>query len=480
MARERLLAARLDCGDSAAALIPEIEALVAENPLREKRWHLLTLALYRTNRQADARAALRRARQVLAEELGADPGPALRFLEAEVRAQSPSLDAPPFLPALLPLPEGEPTARAQATEQAGKAVPSLVPGDLVDRDWELVDLRDHLSAALGGHATLVFVEGPAGIGKSRLLAELRQLAEVEDVLILTARGNRREQDHGFGVVRQLLTARGNRREQDHGFGVVRQLLEQQVVERGGELLAGPAAPAAAVFNPTTAAGSRPDGFAIQHSLYWLIVNLTAGRPLVLAIDDLHWSDSGSLHFLAYLARRMEGLPVLIAATVRTGEPHDEEGLFAELASDPATRHIRPAPLSTDGVAALLRAGLGAAVDDGFATACHRTTAGNPHLLCRLLRALEDDGVEPTDDHVDRVTEIGSRAVSRVVLTRLAQMPAAAVAIVRAIAVFGDGAALPAVAALAGLTEDDAAAAIGPLVRAEVIRDQYPLSFAHRS
>ena len=93
VARERLLEARLQLGD-AALLVGELEALVAEDPLREERWRLLVLALYRAQRQADALAALRRARELLAEELGVDPGPALRALEADVLAQSPTLDAP--------------------------------------------------------------------------------------------------------------------------------------------------------------------------------------------------------------------------------------------------------------------------------------------------------------------------------------------------------------------------------------------------
>src|SRR3954449_9698341 len=92
-AREQLLAARLDAGES-ALVVPEAEALLAEEPLREERWRLLALALYRSHRQADALAALRRARTRLADELGVDPGPALRALEAEVLAQSPALDAP--------------------------------------------------------------------------------------------------------------------------------------------------------------------------------------------------------------------------------------------------------------------------------------------------------------------------------------------------------------------------------------------------
>ena len=93
VARERLLATRLDLGE-AQLVIGDLEALVKEDPLREERWRLLTLALYRAHRQAAALAALRRAREVLADELGVDPGPALRSLEAEVLAQSPDLDAP--------------------------------------------------------------------------------------------------------------------------------------------------------------------------------------------------------------------------------------------------------------------------------------------------------------------------------------------------------------------------------------------------
>jgi len=85
LARERLLAARLEVED-AALLVPDLEALVTQDPLREERWRLLALALYRAHRQADALAALRRARENLADELGVDPGPALRQLEAEVLA----------------------------------------------------------------------------------------------------------------------------------------------------------------------------------------------------------------------------------------------------------------------------------------------------------------------------------------------------------------------------------------------------------
>ena len=64
----------------------------------------------------------------------------------------------------------------------------------------------------------------------------------------------------------------------------------------------------------------------MHGLYWLVVNLSTDGPLLLAIDDLHWCDRASLRFLVYLVRRLEGLPVLVVATVRPALPGDDAAL----------------------------------------------------------------------------------------------------------------------------------------------------------
>ncbi|WP_246398912.1 BTAD domain-containing putative transcriptional regulator [Mycobacterium vicinigordonae] len=76
----------------AAEIIGDLEAAVAEAPLRERRWGQLMLALYRAGRQGEALAAYQRARSMLADELGVDPGPELRRLEAAIVAQDSSLD----------------------------------------------------------------------------------------------------------------------------------------------------------------------------------------------------------------------------------------------------------------------------------------------------------------------------------------------------------------------------------------------------
>ncbi|MFI2642417.1 BTAD domain-containing putative transcriptional regulator [Streptomyces sp. NPDC018610] len=92
-AEEQRAATRLALGRSAEA-VPDLEAHVTDHPWREEAWRLLALALYRTGRQGDALTVLRRARTTLVDQLGVDPGPALRRLEADVLAQDPALEAP--------------------------------------------------------------------------------------------------------------------------------------------------------------------------------------------------------------------------------------------------------------------------------------------------------------------------------------------------------------------------------------------------
>ncbi|MFE6352661.1 BTAD domain-containing putative transcriptional regulator [Streptomyces rochei] len=112
---ERRAELLVDLGRAAEA-VPDLDAHLTEHPWREEAWRLLALALYRTGRQADALAVLRRARDLLARHLGVDPGPGLRRLEARVLAQDPDLD-PPGEPA-------EAAARlwARATEAYDRAV----------------------------------------------------------------------------------------------------------------------------------------------------------------------------------------------------------------------------------------------------------------------------------------------------------------------------------------------------------------------
>jgi DNA-binding SARP family transcriptional activator len=128
----------------AAEVAAELEGLVAGYPLRERLWRLLVLALYRGGRQADALAAYRRARTVLAEELGIEPGEELRQLERAVLRQQ--------VPAAAPRREQH-NLPARLTSFLG-------------RERELAALEDLL-----GRTRLVTMTGVGGAGKTRLAVE---------------------------------------------------------------------------------------------------------------------------------------------------------------------------------------------------------------------------------------------------------------------------------------------------------------------
>jgi DNA-binding CsgD family transcriptional regulator/Flp pilus assembly protein TadD len=329
---------------------------------------------------------------------------------------------------------------------------------LLERGRELDELDAQIERAAAGDGRLVVVEGPAGIGKSRLLAEARQRAE---------------------PAMRVLSARGSELEGEYAFGVVRQLFEGELAEpeRRQALLAGAATPAAAVFGAPEG-GAEGASFASLHGLFWLVLNLAEEGSLLLAVDDLHWCDRPSLLFLAYLARRLESQPVLLLAGLRDAEPGTDAALLAEIARDPAATSVRPGPLSDAAVAAILEDRLAAAPDAAFVAACRDSTGGNPLLVAQLVTALQSEAVRPDAAHVDRVRDIGPRAVSRTVLQRIARLPGDAAQVARAVAVLGDGAELPAVAALAGVEETSLADATRGLAHAEILRPELPVGFVH--
>ena len=346
----------------------------------------------------------------------------------------------------------------------GITAPDFGPTRLLERDRELEILDHAIAATLAGSAGLLLVEGPAGIGKSRLVAEARRRAAESALLVLSARGGELERDFPFGVVRQLFEPR---------------LADAGVRER---VLSGSAGAAAAIFGlseePIRDEAAREWTFAGLHGLYWLTVNLSAEAPLLLAIDDLHWCDRASLRFLAYLTRRLEGIPILAVGTLRPSEPGADEALLAELTSDPGARVLVPGPLSAAAAAEVVRERLGDGVEPAFAEACHASTHGNPLLLSELLKALQAERVTPDAAHLDVVAELGPRAASRAVLLRLARLSADAVSVARSIAVLGDGAELAVVGALAGVDGEAIPVAARELVRAEILRPEPPLGFVH--
>src|SRR5918998_1218969 len=180
---------------------------------------------------------------------------------------------------------------------------------LLERSDELEVLDGVVQDGLAGGAVLALIEGPAGIGKSRLLARARDQAAAAGYRVLRARGSDLEREYSFGVVRQLfepLLADGEQRDR---------------------WLAGSAAPAGRVFTPPDDSAHTGDvSYGILHGLFGLTANIAADGPLLLAVDDLHWCDRASLRFLAYLAPRLDGIPVVVMTGLRSGELPAEASL----------------------------------------------------------------------------------------------------------------------------------------------------------
>ena len=155
----------------AAESVPELEQLVGDHPHRERLWEMLVTALYRSGRQGDALGAYERARILLSDELGVDPGAGLRSVHARVLAHDPAL--------------GQPTARSHPP-------PELRPTTCaVGRDGEMQRLRDAWQRAVRGRPGTVVVRGPAGAGGSALASAFaaevaREGAEVRYAGPLTA------------------------------------------------------------------------------------------------------------------------------------------------------------------------------------------------------------------------------------------------------------------------------------------------------
>ncbi len=312
-----------------------------------------------------------------------------------------------------------------------------------------------------GRGATVLVSGPAGIGKTHTLKQAATLAAGK-LLPLLARGSELERDMPFGAALQLFEAQ---------------------VRRSPDLLAGPAAMAARLF--ALDAGGAPGAFGeaeaqqlLIHSLYRLVAELAAQRPVALLVDDAHELDAPSLRLLVYLARRIRGLPALLVVTLRPSHPGAESHLLRELAQTPGVLRIEPRPLREEQVVSIVAGTLQTPLDPSFAGECVAVTGGNPLLVRELARGLAEHGATGSADDLKLLRGIGPAPVAWAVQTTLRKMSPAASAIARAASVFETHGTIELVAALAGVDQDTARQAVGELQVAELLEGDIELSFAH--
>ncbi|MEU0884632.1 AAA family ATPase [Lentzea sp. NPDC005914] len=246
--------------------------------------------------------------------------------------------------------------------------------------------------------TTTVVEGAPGTGKTAALDDLAARWEASGRHVVRARGSALEGDLPFGIVAQLFDM------VDPG------LVPPEAL--GALQLTAPAA-----------------GFAVLHGVYRLAAALAGTAGLLIAVDDAHWADAASLRWLAYLALRLQRLPISLVLTVGTGERCDDPS-YGEIIA--ACHRITLDNMSSDDIAALFSP----APAPEFVAACLDATGGNPLTVTRLVKALAEDGVPPTAEAAWRVAQRGAEVSSEVMAARLRRRPAAVVAAAHAMAVLG--------------------------------------------
>ena len=326
---------------------------------------------------------------------------------------------------------------------------------LLERSGELAALSSALDAARLGDGRLVVIEGAAGIGKTCLLTACRQRAEELDLVALRVRGDELVMESPFAAVRELLWAE---------------------VDARPELLDGAAGLAASVFERGSSERvDRDRAAAVLHGLYWLVADLADRGPIALLVDDAHWLDAASARFLAYLARRIDSLPVLLAVGVRTGD--DSTGLAATV-SDAAANVLRPEPLSEEAAEVVVRGVLGPGADEELCRACHEATGGNPYYLRELTTALLPERGRGRHELTASVRTLGVGTVTRSVLVRLARLGEDCERLAQTMTVLAPGSPLRHAAMLAQLERERAEMAADALRAADLFAPGTALSFAH--
>jgi DNA-binding CsgD family transcriptional regulator/tetratricopeptide (TPR) repeat protein len=257
--------------------------------------------------------------------------------------------------------------------QSGKA-------RFIGRSEELAAIDRLLAALPGQAASVLLVTGEAGMGKSRLAAELRERAEAAGFLVAIGRTPADGETLPYGTVVGL-------------FGDLARKLapapRSEFLEPVQRLLLG---------SPDSQQQHGPlTRIQLLDAARCAFEGLAAESPVVLVLEDLHWSDNGSIELLDYLARNIDDHPVLLAATYRPDEIDRRPALrrvLTELRRLPSVTTVDLAGLSRDEIAALLADTTGEQQPWPVVDAIHRRSEGNPLFAEELVLVRETGGLPP--------------------------------------------------------------------------------------
>lgn len=263
-----------------------------------------------------------------------------------------------------------------AEETAATRESFLLAATLVGREQEISRLRAALHDAKSGRGATWLVGGESGIGKSRLVDELRTLALVQGVTVLRGQADAQAGEH-YGMWRAVLRSLCLRNDPPGELAAVLAELLPDLAELLGRTL-----PPSPPIQPEARQGRL---FASI-----LAVCQLSSRPIVVVLDDLQWADADSLALLAHLGRAAPTRPWLFVGTYRDDEATT---LTQEL---PFAHELRLKRLNASSVAALAASMLGAeSIHLAFAEYLLRESEGNVFVLIEVIRALVQEAGQTT-------------------------------------------------------------------------------------
>ena len=438
-----------------AQVVPGASELTKEYPLREEGWRLLALAQWGAGRQGDALAALRQARQVLGDELGIDPGPALTDLEeAILRQHLDVLHAALGTPAGAGLPNG---ADSGPVSPAGDRKPGdngMFSADsakegFVGRKDELAALRTAAAVAARGPGGVVLITGEAGLGKSALLARARDQLTASGWLAVTGSCPETEgAPPAWAWVQVLRELARHLPAEQVSATVAAEISDYSRLARypGARVSPVPDEDVPDEEQETAVGDTAAGRFRLHRAVVTWLRAAAARQPIAVFLDDLHNADAETSVLLESLATELAGSRVLLAAAYR---PADAGGRLDDVLAALARR--TPLRLNLPGlpppdVAALVRVVHGGQLDEQTLNVLAERTGGNPFYIRETARLLASEGALAVAEEVPE----GVRDVLR---KRLARLPAPAVTVLRLAAVAGREADVDVLVAAADADED---------------------------
>ena len=414
-----------------ATVAAELEVLTTTHPLRERLWGLRALALARSGRQADALEALREVRELLADELGLEPGADLRRLQTAVLRQDPELEWSGRGPApvAVPAPSTPPASDRPPPLPDPRRSPGGLP--LVGRDDQLAALVGLLEQSVEAPA-FAALTGEPGIGKSRLCAELAAVARAQGVEVLVGRCS---QDEGAPPL--------------YPWAAVLSALGAELPSSDSEAEDGAAR------------------FGAWEAITGTLLESARQRPLLLVLDDLHWADTSTLRVLRLLTETADAGGLMVVCTWR--HQPAPTGQLAVVADMLARRHalrLELAGLTADEVAEVVTSVAEDAPTVAEADALRARTDGNPFFLVEYARLAREGG----DLTALLAEEHPPAAVNDVISRRLSALPEATLAALRVGCVVGREFDLATLAALLGLDEDEVLERLEPALAAGLVAE----------